>query len=161
MTRLRHPQRTLSAELVTVQPTYKKQLRGSSRNLVKLQSQHCLPIINLSLLSVVIAQDNNSRYSFFPNISEIFCLCFFVITSVRVPPLSLRGYEGWATCGQNTLTGSPLASLTIHFFISCSTFVFRLEIFVPPFLLGIFCLGSSMFLNFFSPKNWQFFNCSK
>jgi len=21
---------------------------------------------------------------------------------------SLRGYEGWATCGQSTLTGSPL-----------------------------------------------------
>ena len=40
---------------------------------------------------------------------------FIVITSVRVPPLSLRGYEGWATCGQNMLTGSPLESLTIHF----------------------------------------------
>ena len=67
-----------------------------------------------------------------------FVFVFIVITSVRVPPLSLRGYEGWATCGQNTLTGSPLASLTIHFFIFCSTFVFRPEIFVPPFLLGIF-----------------------
>ena len=26
----------------------------------------------------------------------------------RVAPLSLRGYERWATCGQSTLTGSPL-----------------------------------------------------
>ena len=66
-------------------------------------------------MSVVIAQDNNSRYSFFPNFSEIFSLCFFVITSVRVPPLSLRGYEGWATCGQNSLTGSPQDSLTSFF----------------------------------------------
>ena len=40
---------------------------------------------------------------------------FFVITSVRVPPLSLRGYEGWATCGQNSLTGSPQDSLTSFF----------------------------------------------
>jgi len=40
---------------------------------------------------------------------------FIVITSVRVPPLSLRGYEGWATCGQNSLTGSPQDSLTSFF----------------------------------------------
>ena len=41
-----------------------------------------------------------------------FVFGFNVITSVRVPPLSLQGYEGWATCGQNMLTGSPLVSLT-------------------------------------------------
>jgi len=50
-------------------------------------------------------------------------LCNENKNSVRVPPLSLRGYEGWATCGQNTLTGSPQASLTIHIFIFCSIFV--------------------------------------
>ena len=45
----------------------------------------------------------------------LFLLFFIVITSVRVPPLSLRGYEGWATCGQNSLTGSPQDSLTSFF----------------------------------------------
>ena len=44
-----------------------------------------------------------------------FVFVFIVITSVRVPPLSLRGYEGSATCGQNMLTGSPLDSLTSFF----------------------------------------------
>ena len=44
-----------------------------------------------------------------------FVFVFNVITSVRVPPLSLRGYEGWATCGQNSLTGSPQDSLTSFF----------------------------------------------
>ena len=48
-------------------------------------------------------------------LSYFICFCFIVITSVRVPPLSLRGYEGWATCGQNSLTGSPQDSLTSFF----------------------------------------------
>ena len=47
-------------------------------------------------------------YVDFTNLHIVFV--FNVITSVRVPPLSLRGYEGWATCGQSTLTGSPLVS---------------------------------------------------
>ena len=42
-------------------------------------------------------------------------LCNETKNSVRVPPLSLRGYEGWATCGQNSLTGSPQDSLTSFF----------------------------------------------
>jgi len=35
------------------------------------------------------------------------CLLSYRHYSVRVPLLSLRGYEGWATCGQDTLMGSP------------------------------------------------------
>ena len=54
-------------------------------------------------------------------------LCNENKNSVRVPPLSLRGYEGWATCGQNTLTGSPLDSLTSFF---SSVFVCRPGIFL-------------------------------
>ena len=38
-------------------------------------------------------------------------LCNENKNSVRVPPLSLRGYEGQATCGQYTLTGSPLVAV--------------------------------------------------
>ena len=68
----------------------------------------------------------SSRVEFIFCFSYFFCLCFFVITSVRVPPLSLRGYEGWATCGQNTLTGSPLDSLTSFFAYFCfQTWDFR------------------------------------
>ena len=48
-------------------------------------------------------------------------LCNENKNSVRVPPLSLRGYEGWATCGQSTLTGSPLAPLTLVSPLSLNT----------------------------------------
>ena len=58
------------------------------------------------------ARDRTSGVELF-FISFVFVF-FIVITSFRVPPLSLRGYEGWATCGQNTLTGSPLVSLVSH-----------------------------------------------
>ena len=48
-------------------------------------------------------------------ISFVFCF-FIVITIVRVPPLSLCGYEGWATCGQNSLLQKSL--LTPNYCIS-------------------------------------------
>ena len=55
-------------------------------------------------------------YVDFTNLHIVFV--FNVITSVRVPPLSLRGYEGWATCGQSMVTGSPLHLMVLYPIVS-------------------------------------------
>ena len=71
--------------------------------------------------SCLVAYRGNGARDMTSGVELFFIYLFFklflliVITSVRVPPLSLRGYEGWATCGQNSLTGSPQDSLTLFF----------------------------------------------